>query len=67
MADKALTGWIDGTIGVLNTLSTRDDFYAAVANSTRKQFEALVKTGFTEDQATRIVAGFSSKSDGTAK
>lgn len=67
MADKALTDWIDGTIAVLNTLCGRDDFYDAVAASTKKQFDALVKVGFTEDQATRIVTGMSSKSDGRAK
>ena len=39
------------------------DFCEAVAISTKKQFDALVKVGFTEDQATRVVAGFSSKSD----
>ena len=67
MQDQTLTGWIDGTIEVLRTLSSRDDFYEAVAVSTKKQFDALVKAGFTEDQATRIVAGFSSKSDASAK
>ena len=39
------------------------DFCEAVAISTKKQFDALVKVGFTEDQATRIDAGFSSRSD----
>lgn len=63
MADKALADWIDGTVAVLNTLCSRDDFYEAVAASTKKQYDALVKAGFTEDQATRIVAGMSSKSD----
>jgi len=67
MADKALIDWIDGTIAVLNTLCSRDDFYDAVAASTKRQFDALVKVGFTEDQAIRIVAGMSSKSDGRAK
>ena len=67
MAEKALTDWIDGTIAVLKTLCSRDDFYKAVAVSTKKQFDALVKAGFTEDQATRIVAGMSSKSDGGGK
>ncbi|MBT3273379.1 MAG: hypothetical protein HN368_09505 [Spirochaetales bacterium] len=59
--------WINGTVEILRTLSGRDDFYEAVAVSTKKQFDALVKAGFTEDQATRIVAGFSSKSDGAAR
>ena len=63
MQDHTLTGWIDGTIEVLRALSSRDDFYEAVAVSTKKQFDALVKAGFTEEQSTRIVAGFSSKSD----
>lgn len=67
MQDQTMMGWIDGAIEALRTLSSRDDFYEAVAASTRKQFDALVKAGFTEDQATRIVAGFSSKSDTAAK
>jgi hypothetical protein len=67
MQDQTLTGWVDGAIEVLRTLSSRDDFYEAVAVSTKKQFDALVKAGFTEEQATRIVAGFSSKSDAAAK
>ena len=41
----------------------REDFYEAVAISTKKQFDALIKAGFTKDQATRIIAGFSSKND----
>ena len=64
---KFLTDWIDGTIAALATLCGRDDFYDAVAAATKKQFDALVKAGFTEDQATRIVAGMSSKSDGGTK
>jgi SOS response regulatory protein OraA/RecX len=67
MAKKELIDWIDGTISVLNTLYTRDDFYDAVAASTKKQFDALVRAGFSEDQATRIVSGMSSKSDGGTK
>ena len=67
MQDQTMMGWIDSAIDALRTLSGRDDFYEAVAASTRKQFDALVKAGFTEDQATRIVAGFSSKSDTAAK
>lgn len=63
MADKTLTDWIDNTIAVLTTLCGRDDFYDAVAASTKKQFDALVESGFTEDQATRIAAGMASKSD----
>ena len=67
MADKKLTNWINGTVAVLRTLSGREDFYEAVAISSRRQYEALVKAGFTEDQATRIVAGFSAKSDPAVK
>jgi hypothetical protein len=66
MQDQTMMGWIDGAIKALRTLGSRDDFYEAVAASTKKQFDALVKVGFTEDQATRIVAGFSSKSDTAA-
>jgi hypothetical protein len=63
MAEQSLPNWIDGAVAVLKALSVREDFYEAVAISTKKQFDALIKAGFTEDQATRIVAGFSSKND----
>ena len=63
MAEQSLPSWIDGAVAALKAISMREDFYEAVAISTKKQFDALIKVGFTEDQATRIVAGFSSKSD----
>ena len=63
MAEQLVPCWVDGAITSLKALSTRKDFYETVAISTKKQFDALVKVGFTAEQATRIVAGFSSKSD----
>ena len=62
MTEQSLP-WIDSAVATLKALSLREDFYEAVAISTKKQFDALIPAGFTEDQATRIVAGFSSKND----
>ena len=63
MAEQSQPFWIDGAVAALKAISVREDFYEAVAISTKKQFDALIKVGFSEDQATRIAAGFSSKSD----
>lgn len=63
MAGQSFPDWIDGAVVALKAISLREDFYEAVAISTKKQFDALVAVGFTEEQATRIVAGFSSKND----
>ena len=63
MPKKSKTDGIDAVIAWLNVNSSRDDFHEAVATFVKKQFDALIKVGFTEDQATRIVAAFNSKSD----
>ena len=63
MDERPKDDGIDGAIAVLKAISMRDDLQEAIAVLTKKQFDALVKVGFTEDQATRIVAGMASKPD----
>ena len=54
---------LDGVISWLNGLNEREDFFETIAQTLRNYCAALVKTGFTDDQATRIVAGLAAKSD----
>ena len=57
MGKESLSQGIDGAVAALKALSLRHDFYEAVALSTKKPLDALVKAGFTEEQATCIVCG----------
>lgn len=63
MEEKAPLPELNGVISWLKALHERDDYFDTIAIVTKKQFDSLVKAGFTEDQATRIVAGFASKPD----
>jgi hypothetical protein len=63
MTEPMNTEFLDGAINILRAITTRDDFFEAVATMTKKHFDSLVRVGFTEEQATRIVAGYVSKPD----
>lgn len=43
-------------MGVLKEIETNDEFFATVAKILKKMHTALKDAGFTEDQATEIVA-----------
>jgi hypothetical protein len=51
--DKAAEALLE----ILRNLGDNDEVFELRARSKKKMFDALVKAGFTEDQAIRIVAG----------
>ena len=55
--------WVDAAVAFLEHMNQRDDLFDAIAAANKKQFDALVRAGFGEDQAIRIVAGMASKPD----
>lgn len=63
MDSKNIVSPLDVAVHNLRELNQRNDFFSEVAAAMKNHFDALVKTGFTEEQAIRIVAGFASKSD----
>ena len=46
---------------VLQGLNETDEFFILLASMARKLYDALLDAGFTEDQATQIVAGFAAR------
>ena len=62
MAEKPLPD-MDAALAVVNAICKREDYMDAIATATKKQFDALLRAGFTDEQATRIIAGFATKSD----
>ena len=61
--EKDSADWMDGAVAFIEHMNQRDDLFDAIAALNKKKFDALVRTGFTEDQASRIVAGMASKPD----
>ena len=61
--EKDSADWMDGAVAFIEHMNQRDDLFDAIAALNKKQFDALVRTGFREDQAIRIVAGMASKPD----
>jgi hypothetical protein len=63
MNDRHEPDGLDVAISHLKNLNQRQDFFEAVAQTMRNYWDALVRAGFSEDQATQIVAGFAAKPD----
>ena len=63
MTDKHEPNGLDVAVSHLKSLGRRKDFFEAVAQTMKSYYDALVRAGFTEDQATQIVAGFAAKPD----
>ena len=63
MNDRPEPDGLDLAVSHLKNLSQRGDFFEAVAQTMKSYFDALVNVGFTEGQATQIVAGFAAKPD----
>jgi hypothetical protein len=63
MNDRHEPDGLSVAVSHLNKLNQRQDFFETVAQTMRNYYDALVRAGFTEDQATQIVAGFAAKPD----
>ncbi|MFA6090090.1 MAG: hypothetical protein WC755_09615 [Candidatus Woesearchaeota archaeon] len=44
----------------MRTIEQNDELYTLAASMVRKSYEALIKAGFTKDQAIKIMAGHGS-------
>jgi hypothetical protein len=51
---------LQGALSVLRTIEQNDELYTLAASMVRKSYEALIKAGFTKDQAIKIMAGHGS-------
>ena len=63
MNDRPEPDGLDVAVSHLKNLCQRQDFFESVAQTMKSYWDALIGTGFTEDQATQIVAGFAAKPD----
>ena len=61
MADHPGPEMVDKMMAILKRINETDEFFQTVASMMKKLHGALVKAGFTEEQATQIVAGFAAK------
>jgi len=52
---------VDNILKMLKRFNETDEFFETVASMMKKLYDALVKAGFSEDQAAQIVAGFAAK------
>jgi hypothetical protein len=48
---------LDQMIAMLRTMLKRDELFEIGAQMVKKSYDAMIKAGFTEDQALKIVAG----------
>jgi hypothetical protein len=52
---------VEMILDMLKKLNESDEFFDVVASMMKKLYDALLREGFTEDQAAQIVAGFAAK------
>ena len=48
---------IDELLEMLKELEENDEFFDTIARILKKSYNSLIKAGFTQEQATTIVAG----------
>ena len=48
-------------LGLLRAIGKSDELFYTLADMLKKFHDALMKAGFTEEQATQIVAGFAAR------
>ena len=61
MCDHAEGNPVEKILTMLKGINASDEFFEMVAGMMKKLHDALIKAGFSEDQATQIVSGFAAK------
>lgn len=61
MAQQIPANLLEMILDMLEQIEDNDEFFETVASIMKKLYDALLKVGFTEKQAVRIVSGFAAK------
>lgn len=61
MINEKMSEMIEMILGMLKEMNGNDEFFEIIASMMRKFYDALLKEGFTEKQAIRIVAGIAAR------
>ena len=61
MTDQIPHNVVGMILAILEGINESDEFFETVASVMKKLYDALLKVGFTEEQAIQITAGFAAK------
>ena len=61
MSQQLPPNLVEMILEMLQGINESEEFFETVASIMKKLYDALLRAGFTEEQATRIVAGFAAK------
>jgi hypothetical protein len=61
MAQQIPPNVMEMMLDMLEQIEDSEEFFETIASIMKKLYDALLKAGFTEKQAVRIVAGFAAK------
>jgi len=61
MSQQLPPNLVEMILEVLEKINESEEFFETVSSIMKKLYDALLRAGFTEKQATRIVAGFAAK------
>jgi len=61
MSQQLPPNLVEMILEVLEKINESEEFFETVSSIMKKLYDALLRAGFTEKQATRIVSGFAAK------
>jgi hypothetical protein len=61
MCEQGKPNPVEGILNMLRGINESPEFFDLLAGMLKKLHQALIKAGFTDDQATQIVTGFAAK------